>query len=128
MVVNTWIENPYWQYFTGQTYLQTQSPIDPSSLTRWRKRIGEAGVETLLQLTIVAAPAPRFISVIPQTATGDVRLEWLTSGQPVQLERAESVDGPYVPLTSMDTNSIFVDMGILLGRGQAFYRLRQKAY
>ena len=55
MVVNTWIENPYWQYFTGQTYLQTQSPIDPSSLTRWRKRIGEAGVETLLQLTIVAA-------------------------------------------------------------------------
>lgn len=55
MVVNTWIENPYWQYFTGQTYLQTQSPIDPSSLTRWRKRIGEAGVETLLQLTIATA-------------------------------------------------------------------------
>jgi hypothetical protein len=82
----------------------------------------------VFQLTIVAAPAPRFISIIPQAATGDVRLEWQTSGQPVQLERAESVDGPFVPLTSMDTNSIHVDMGILLGRGQAFYRLRQKAY
>ncbi len=29
LVVNTWVENPYWQYFTGETYLQTKSPIDP---------------------------------------------------------------------------------------------------
>ena len=55
LVVNTWVENPYWQYFTGETYLQTKSPIDPSSLTRWRKRIGEEGVETLLLVTIDAA-------------------------------------------------------------------------
>ena len=54
-VVNTWVENPYWQYFCGEVYLQTESPIDPSSLTRWRKRIGEAGVETLLMVTIEAA-------------------------------------------------------------------------
>jgi IS5 family transposase len=33
-VVNTWVENPYWQYFCGETYLQTELPIDPSSLTR----------------------------------------------------------------------------------------------
>ncbi len=54
-VVNTWVENPYWQYFCGEVYLQTESPIDPSSLTRWRKRIGEEGVETLLMVTIEAA-------------------------------------------------------------------------
>ncbi len=54
-VVNTWVENPYWQYFTGETWLQTELPIDPSSLTRWRNRIGEEGVETLLMLTIDAA-------------------------------------------------------------------------
>ena len=54
-VVNTWVENPYWQFFTGEVYLQTELPIDPSSLTRWRKRIGEEGVETLLALTIEAA-------------------------------------------------------------------------
>lgn len=54
-VVNTWVENPYWQYFCGEVYLQTEAPIDPSSLTRWRKRIGEAGVETLLMVTIEAA-------------------------------------------------------------------------
>ena len=55
MVVNTWLENPYWQYFTGETYLQTELPIDPSSLTRWRKRLGEAGVELLLSLSIDCA-------------------------------------------------------------------------
>lgn len=30
------------------TWLQTELPIDPSSLTRWRKRIGEEGVEVFL--------------------------------------------------------------------------------
>jgi IS5 family transposase len=54
-VVNTWVENPYWQYFCGETHLQTEAPIDPSSLTRWRKRIGEEGMETLLMSTIEAA-------------------------------------------------------------------------
>lgn len=50
--VNTWVENPYWQHFTGETWFQTEVPIDPSSLTRWRKRIGEEGVETMLMVTI----------------------------------------------------------------------------
>ena len=54
-VVWQWVENPYWQVFTGETYLQTEPPIDPSSLTRWRKRLGEAGVEELLAETIEAA-------------------------------------------------------------------------
>ena len=54
-VVATWVENPYWQVFTGEIYLQTRPPIDPSSLTRWRKRLGEAGVEEMLSLTLVLA-------------------------------------------------------------------------
>lgn len=54
-VVNTWLENPYWQYFTGETYLQIELPLDPSSLTRWRQRIGQEGVELLLAVTIEAA-------------------------------------------------------------------------
>jgi IS5 family transposase len=39
-VVWQWVENPYWQGFTGETLLQTEPPIDPSSLTCWRKRVG----------------------------------------------------------------------------------------
>jgi transposase, IS5 family len=36
-------ENLYWQFFCGFDYLQHQLPIDPSSLTRWRERIGSDG-------------------------------------------------------------------------------------
>lgn len=43
------------QYFCGETYFQHEPPIDPSSMTRWRKRIGEEGVERLLVGTIEAA-------------------------------------------------------------------------
>ncbi len=51
-VVSQWVENPYWQYFCGETYFQHQPPIDPSQMTRFRKRIGEAGCEFMLGLTI----------------------------------------------------------------------------
>ena len=61
-VVNTWVENPYWQHFTGETHLQTRAPLDASSLTRWRRRIGEAGVETLLKVTIEAARRGGFVN------------------------------------------------------------------
>lgn len=54
-VVWRWVENPYWQVFTGEEYLQTELPIDPSSLTRWRRRLGEAGVEELLSITVAAS-------------------------------------------------------------------------
>ncbi len=39
------VENPYHQHFTGETFFQHRPPIDPSSLTRWPKRIGEEVVE-----------------------------------------------------------------------------------
>ena len=48
-VVYRFIENPYWQYFCGYEYFQKSLPIDPSSLTRIRKRIGSEGVEHFLQ-------------------------------------------------------------------------------
>lgn len=57
-VVATWLENPYWQYFCGQTYVL---PIDPSSLSRWRKRVVQEGVEVLLAVTIEAARAAGLI-------------------------------------------------------------------
>ena len=53
-VVGGWTENPYWQYFSGMKYFEHRLPCDPSSMTRWRKRIGEAGAEELLKETIEA--------------------------------------------------------------------------
>lgn len=54
-VVERWVENPYWQSFCGFDYLQLKLPIDPSSLVRWRRRIGPDGMALLLQETIAAA-------------------------------------------------------------------------
>jgi IS5 family transposase len=53
-VVATWIENPYWQHFSGMKWFEHELPINPSSMTRWRKRMGEAGAEELLTETIKA--------------------------------------------------------------------------
>ncbi len=39
-VVDRWVENPYWQHFCGFRHMQHQAPIDPSSMSRWRKRVG----------------------------------------------------------------------------------------
>ncbi len=54
-VVKRWSENPYWQYFCGETYFQHELPVNPSSLTRWRQRLGDEGVEILLSASIEAA-------------------------------------------------------------------------
>lgn len=53
-VVARWLENPYWQFFCGETFFQHEMPCHPTSLTKWRQRMGEAGCEQLLALTIQA--------------------------------------------------------------------------
>lgn len=50
--VARWIENPYWQYFCGETYFQFDKPFDPSEFVHFRKRIGASGAEKLLKLSL----------------------------------------------------------------------------
>lgn len=51
-VVARWAETPYFQHFTGETFFQHHPPIDPTSLVRWRQRIGKERAEWLLAKTI----------------------------------------------------------------------------
>jgi transposase, IS5 family len=53
-VVRRWVENPYWQYLSGMEFFCHEAPIDPSSMSRWRRRVGEAGAQELLKETIEA--------------------------------------------------------------------------
>jgi IS5 family transposase len=53
-VVARWLENPYWQWFSGFHYFQHECPIDPSSLSRWRQRVGAERLEAMLKATIEA--------------------------------------------------------------------------
>lgn len=54
-VVIAWVENPYWQAFCGYDFLRWELPVHPSSLTRWRQKIGPQGVEKILQAYIHVA-------------------------------------------------------------------------
>lgn len=62
-VVRTWVENPYWQFFCGYDFLQWNFPIDPSSLTRFRDRIGANRMEKILSLTISVAVKSEVVKV-----------------------------------------------------------------
>jgi len=54
-VVASWVENPYWQYFCGAEYFTHKLPCDPSSLVKWRQRVGVEGSEQLLKDSLAAA-------------------------------------------------------------------------
>lgn len=51
-VVSQWVQNPYWQYFSGEREFQWKFPIEPSDLVHFRKRIGEGGVKRILKISI----------------------------------------------------------------------------
>ena len=50
-----WIENPYYQYFSGEEFFQHRLVFDRSSLTRWRQRMGEEKLVALLQESLAVA-------------------------------------------------------------------------
>ena len=54
-VVAKWVENPYWQYFCGAQTFQHEFPCHPTSLVKWRQRVGAAGVEKLLKQVLHSA-------------------------------------------------------------------------
>jgi transposase, IS5 family len=73
-VLARWVENPYFQHVTGEVFFQHRLPLHPSSLSRWRGRIGEEGVEWLLTKTVEAGRAsgavkPRSLSQIAVDTT-----------------------------------------------------------
>ncbi len=54
-LVERWVENPYWQYFCGYTHMQHVCPIHPTSMTKWRNRVGAKRLEALLTETVALA-------------------------------------------------------------------------
>lgn len=55
-IMPVWVQNPYYQYFCGEAEFQWSFPCDPSDLVHFRKRIGKAGVEKILELSIKLQP------------------------------------------------------------------------
>jgi len=49
-VMEQWIQNPYFQYFCGESEFQWRFPCDPSDLVHFRKRIGTEGIELICKM------------------------------------------------------------------------------
>lgn len=49
------VVTPYWQFFCGFEFFQHEAPIDASTMTRWRKRIGPEGLEQMLKASVDVA-------------------------------------------------------------------------
>src|SRR5437588_10412086 len=55
VVCEQWIENPYYQYFCGEEFFQHRLPLDRSSMTNWRNRMGEERLQALLLESLAVA-------------------------------------------------------------------------
>ena len=58
-----WVENPYFQHFCGMEFFCHKAPFDPSSLSRWRSRMGSERLEALLQESLSVAVNAKAIDV-----------------------------------------------------------------
>ena len=54
-LVAQWVLNPYYQYFCGEVHFQHRQPINPATLVKWRKRLGEEGMEWMLTAVLESA-------------------------------------------------------------------------
>lgn len=53
-VCERWVDNPYFQFFTGEEFFQHEFPHERSGLSHWRKRLGDK-LELLLAETLRVA-------------------------------------------------------------------------
>lgn len=54
-LIQAWVCNPYYQYFCGETHFEHKPPVYPSTLGRWRKQLGEEGLEHLMEVVLTTA-------------------------------------------------------------------------
>ncbi len=54
-LVQRWAENVQWQFFSGMDYYEPRLPCDATQIGRFRRLLGEEGLEQLLKATIDCA-------------------------------------------------------------------------
>ena len=118
------------------TFFQHRLPIDPSSLVRWRKRIGEEGMEWLLTKTIEAAKSFGAVSqrsmqqVIVDTTVMEKAVAHPTDSRLLETARMQLVRqaGPERIVLRQNYNRVAPRLAIQAGRyahAKQFKRMRR---
>lgn len=91
------IETPYYQYFCGEEFFRHDLPLDRSSMTRWRQRMGEDKLVALLQESLAvavkvgAAKPANFTKVIIDTTVMEKNVGYLTDAKLINRAREKLV-------------------------------------
>lgn len=96
-VLAKFIENPYWQFFCGGEYFEHELPCHPTSLVKWRKRIGAGGMGKLLSETLSTAKRERALraSEVKRVHADRAHLRAAAPEQRQALQRARAGGGMY---------------------------------
>ena len=92
-----WIENPYYQLFCGEEFFRHDLPLERTSLTRWRQRMGEEKITALIQESLnvatrtgAAKPAD-FTKIIVDTTVQPKAITFPTDAKLMQRAREKLV-------------------------------------
>ncbi len=56
-------ENMFWQYLCGSPFFEYKKPCDTTTIVKWRKKIGDAGMEEILSETLTLARDFGFLKI-----------------------------------------------------------------
>lgn len=89
--------------------------------------VSNFGLNSLFVVTDAtpAAQAPHIMTPTPEGQTANVNLRWDGPGKVFQVERADTLDGPYSPASPIMPDLDYLDPGILSAKSSAYYRVRQ---
>jgi IS5 family transposase len=62
-LLDAYCENVYWQYLCGNPFFEHTKPCDTTTIVKWRKKIGEEGMEEILSETLAIAKEFGFLKV-----------------------------------------------------------------
>jgi IS5 family transposase len=96
-VVERWSETPRWQFFSGLAYYEERLLCDATTLVKFRRLLGEEGVEELLAQTVNLAvslkliPASALASVVVDSTVQEKAVAHPTDSKLLETARAKLV-------------------------------------
>ena len=97
-MVERWSETPRWQFFSGLAYYEERLPCDATTLVKFRRLLGEEGVEELLAQTVTLAvslkliPAAALATVVVDSTVQEKAVAYPTDSKLLETARSKLVE------------------------------------